>query len=628
MAKEFDGRGRRIVPDCCWTVPPLSALSALLTMLITKNGALFYVAFIEEFGISHQSASWPLTLNQIMAHVAGFLVGYLQDKFSIYHIAVAGSLLNFVALIAASFAPNIVWVIITLGLISGTGICMIMLTLSLYAMLYFEKYRATASGFKYTGMSLAPLAFPMVLSALLREYGLHGTLLILSAFMLNTLPLAMLMNKPKPFKLWCRKNIKQARQNTSSEEPVTATAIERISVPYLSIDKTSSQECLENGELGGGGAKGGRVPSHFAPQITPESNQTQGGGVYKRFVVDDNLQNDTAGKDVLLLARVTVVDSRHGEDNQAFVDAKERKECINPGVINRNYGELSRFEATFKPTVDFAENGITNGTRNIQDTGFETTFMSGSKCYKAEDHGEKTNMPKIKSQISETTTHEKNSGDGLLVLLKNPVLYLLVATFGVGEYISIAFETTVLDYAVDKGSVKSKAEHIIVYVAAAEMAGRLVVPFFWDRARFRRSLLVALCLMVEATCLVAMPHATSFGEVVATAVTTGLPAGCVVAMKPVLLSDCLGVQKLSICWGIAGIAMLPVALGGPLLIGLFRDTMGSYDNLYRTLAGMCAVFSVLLFGFTYFETCSQLKHPDQSKTVADDVAFHLKTSNN
>ncbi|KAH6932066.1 hypothetical protein HPB50_002816 [Hyalomma asiaticum] len=75
MPKELQDR-RDIVVDRCWSLAPLSAMSALLAMLISKNSALFYVAFIDEFGVSHQSASWPLTLNVVMAHVAGtFRIG-------------------------------------------------------------------------------------------------------------------------------------------------------------------------------------------------------------------------------------------------------------------------------------------------------------------------------------------------------------------------------------------------------------------------------------------------------------------------------------------------------------------------------------------------------------------------
>ncbi|KAH7957856.1 hypothetical protein HPB52_023256 [Rhipicephalus sanguineus] len=143
---------------------------------------------MEEFGVSHESASWPMTLCVIMSaagerrrgvrpltstrptllstrvsvyrtsngvgvcSAAGerrrgvrpltstrptllstrvsvyrtssrrrlrFLVSLLEKKLSIYHISIGGSLLNFVALIAAFFAPNMTWMDITVGILSG-----------------------------------------------------------------------------------------------------------------------------------------------------------------------------------------------------------------------------------------------------------------------------------------------------------------------------------------------------------------------------------------------------------------------------------------------------------------------------------------------------------------------------
>ncbi|XP_049519775.1 monocarboxylate transporter 3-like [Dermacentor silvarum] len=127
---------------------------------------------MNEFGVSHESASWPIAVCTVSVQFSGLLVSYLEKRLSIYHITIAGSLLNFVALIAASFAPNITWMSITFGVLSGAGQGIIVVTLSIYAMLYFDKYRAAASGFKYTGISLAPF-FSMLLSLSIQQDGLH-----------------------------------------------------------------------------------------------------------------------------------------------------------------------------------------------------------------------------------------------------------------------------------------------------------------------------------------------------------------------------------------------------------------------------------------------------------------------
>ncbi|KAH7948626.1 hypothetical protein HPB51_028445 [Rhipicephalus microplus] len=549
MAKELEDR-RDIVVDRCWSLAPLSAMSALLAMLISKNSALFYVAFIDEFGVSHQSASWPLTLNVVMAHVAGLLVTVLQERFTIYQITITGSLLNFSALVASAFVPDMTWMCVTLGFLSGLSVGMIMLCLSIYNMLYFDKYRATASGFKYTGMTLAPLAFPLLLSALLREYGLHGGLLLLSAITVNTLPVAMLMNKPRPLNIRCGwRSVDPADKNTDSCGIDSHRGVDANGVPKAVYSGT-----IKNG--------GDVFWEDFRGHQSNSSNAT----VLR--TKNNNASDSTCGTGYKLNTVTDVV--------------REKDE-----VCHRN--------GTAHSPADKGCARVNGGNFPPSKGPAKITCQGCCKSSRAE-HDENC--------LARTKT-PNSVWSSILVLLKNPVLYILVGTFTIGEYTTITFETTVLDYAADRGAARRQAEPMVMYVATAEMLGRLVIPFFWDRARLSRYLLVAMCLLAEAICLIAMPHATSFPQVVATAVVTGIPAGCIVALKPVVLSDHFGVEKLSVCWGIAGVALLPVAFGGPLLIGVFRDTLGSYENLYRMLSAMCATCAVAFFGLDFALTRSR-----------------------
>lgn len=63
---------------------------------------------------------------------------------------------------------------------------------------YFSKYRATASGFALAGGTIGSFLFPPLVKFILFEYSLHGCFLILAGFVLNTLPVAMLLRPPIP----------------------------------------------------------------------------------------------------------------------------------------------------------------------------------------------------------------------------------------------------------------------------------------------------------------------------------------------------------------------------------------------------------------------------------------------
>ncbi|KAK8768505.1 hypothetical protein V5799_015031 [Amblyomma americanum] len=435
----------------------------------------------------------------------------------------------------------------------GTAVGMIMLTLSIYNMLYFDKYRATASGFKYTGMTLAPLAFPLLLSALIREYGLHGALLMLAAITLNTLPVAMLMNNPRPIALCCggghadvQKVVK--RKNYSREEKCDQ---ERKNAPGGNV--LARLKCGDQISLSG----------QIDRKISLSRQKENEAYSALRIPCDSTAEKDITHEYCTAEGRRPAwkVDQRNGDTCHVNTKAGSGTDADKPQYLD----------------VFIQKTGEVEGDAECVSGNSTTPVGRGSS----------------------TGTVSRSGDTGIMALLRNPVLYILVATFTIGEYTTITLETTVLDYAGDRGAPRRQAEPIITYVATAEMVGRLVIPFFWDRARLSRCLLVAMCLVAEALCLVGLPHATTFPQVVAAAVVTGLPAGCVVALKPVLLSDFFGVEKLSMCWGVAGVFMLPVAFGGPLLIGLFRDSMGSYENLYRMLAALCVTCATVLFGLDF-----------------------------
>ncbi|XP_077532461.1 monocarboxylate transporter 12-like [Haemaphysalis longicornis] len=523
--------------DRCWGLLPLCLFSALVLCIFFKNGALFYVAFMEEFSISHQSASWPLNLSEIASHLSGLLVSLLQKKLSIYQIALLGCLLNSASLVASAFVPDIFWMSITLGVLNGLGIGMGILSVSFYAIGYFDKYRATASGFKYAGTMVAPLGFPLVLSALIREYQVRGTLLLLSAVTLNLIPLAMLMKNPRSVPLRCKREAdKGPQQCDSSRDSVDVGYGPEALTTLSSIGSATSEVALEN------------------------------------------------GKDVQGTRQITTTRSP-GTQRSVTLPSKNLSPCY--------------FETHFE---DGIPGSITPALDGVSKDSCANNRKEEQKVFYLENYEVNSRKERRSSLEQDSILNIDNS---TLAFIKNPTLYVLVATFTVAEYALQTFESTVLDYAMDKGIARDQAEPFITYVAAAEVLGQLTVPILWDHAGFRRTHLAALCLIAAAACFLAMPHATKFSHVIATAMTLGFPMGCLLTLKPVLLGDHLGVLRLAVCWGILGIAMLPFAFGGPLLIGVFRDTMGSYDNLYRMLSALCATFAAVMLLFAHFETRTQ-----------------------
>ncbi|XP_049519732.1 uncharacterized protein LOC125944038 [Dermacentor silvarum] len=550
MAKGLYPAG--IVTDCCWTLAPLSIIFALLAAMVSKNSAVIYVAFMDEFGVDHQSASLPITLLTIMVQISGFFVALLQKKLSIYQIALTGSVLNFVALIAAFFAPNITWMCVTVGFMSGTAVGISVLTLSIYAMLYFEKYRAAASGFKYTGTSLAPVLFSIPLSKAIESYGVHGALLLLSSLMLNMIPIAMLMHNPRPVNINCRNKAACNAKQSILDNRHTGIVPKETKQKYIQNKKnfpitTTSATPKNYGDSHVGRASCAATASNN--EVVPEIGLT----VNK----DCQAVRGTASSD----CSNAKYNSSHTLNSSCSFSSLNSSDVLkvpsSAHKVNTFYTKedtgLARV-VLCEPTPSYpVEQVVFHRQCNSSIfTILPSVYPSNERCADTRNRPHTGLQPQRSAEgATDNRCNAESSG----------------STFGYAEYLSNTFEATVLDYALDKGAEKKVALLIVTYVATAEMAGRMALPFFWDLLRLRRSLLAALCLLGASVGLIAMPHAVSFSDVVAAAVATGLTTGCAVAMKPVLLSDSLGVHALSFCWGITGIITLPLSLGGTALIG-------------------------------------------------------------
>ncbi|KAL1466125.1 hypothetical protein MTO96_026859 [Rhipicephalus appendiculatus] len=105
--------------------------------------------------LSREQAAWPQTLLVISGGCVGLLVSVVQKKLSIYHITLAGGILTCAGLVGASFATSIVWFTVTYGVIQGAGIGITLIGVAMYLLLYFDKYKATATAIKDIGMVAA-----------------------------------------------------------------------------------------------------------------------------------------------------------------------------------------------------------------------------------------------------------------------------------------------------------------------------------------------------------------------------------------------------------------------------------------------------------------------------------------
>ena len=108
-----------------WIIVALSALANALAWSVRSTFALFYVAFLEEFGSQRGEAAVGYSLSWLLILVFGPLAGRLYDRFGPRVIVPTGSLLLGSALVLTGRAQALWHTYLSFGVLGAAGIAFI-----------------------------------------------------------------------------------------------------------------------------------------------------------------------------------------------------------------------------------------------------------------------------------------------------------------------------------------------------------------------------------------------------------------------------------------------------------------------------------------------------------------------
>ncbi|CAN8015624.1 unnamed protein product, partial [Ixodes persulcatus] len=166
-------------------------------------------------------------------------------------------------------------------------------------------------------------------------------------------------------------------------------------------------------------------------------------------------------------------------------------------------------------------------------------------------------------------------------ILRMPVCYSIVVYMVISDFASLAFQSTIVDYSIDKGFPLETAEFIVVYSSVAQLVGCLIVPLLADRGFMSRSTLIVVNLIVYGCSLLILPEVEKYTYVVIFCFCVASSSAFLGAIKAAIITDYLGADAFPLCCALLGLSTMPLFLCNPAIIGVFRDSKGSYDNYYR-----------------------------------------------
>ncbi|XP_062606540.1 monocarboxylate transporter 13-like [Saccostrea cucullata] len=151
----------------------------------------------------------------------GPLASFLMRKMSFRKVCLLGAIMSSVGLSVLPFTPNIPFLIVFFGALTGTGYCFLYIPSHTLSGLWFENNRGLVTGIVTSGSSLGGVAFPYLIEFLIGRFGWRGSFFILASLNLQTVVFSSLMRESPLQKTWKKSKTKYiANDLTNSTQTI------------------------------------------------------------------------------------------------------------------------------------------------------------------------------------------------------------------------------------------------------------------------------------------------------------------------------------------------------------------------------------------------------------------------
>lgn len=179
-----------------------------------------------------------------------------------------------------------------------------------------------------------------------------------------------------------------------------------------------------------------------------------------------------------------------------------------------------------------------------------------------------------------------------LSILHEPMFYVVTYSFISFGLSYDCYNSLLVDFAIDKGIVESKAVSMTSLNSVADLAGRLILPTLTDRGLIKRKTLLMALLALVGLLYIMLPYAGQCTNIWIVTAGLSLLLGCGVVLFPVLLVQYVGLGRMAMATGMMTSLSAVFSFAKPSIIGYFRDTLGSYDLLFVSCGCVAILASV------------------------------------
>lgn len=199
-----------------------------------------------------------------------------------------------------------------------------------------------------------------------------------------------------------------------------------------------------------------------------------------------------------------------------------------------------------------------------------------------------------KQQVEEVKkTTKKSTSRDMLNLIKMPAFHLIWFSEVIYFWIFSILCLIVVDYGMDRGCTKEQAETLLNFQSLGEIFGRLILPPIVDLKIVGPRYTMVIVLLICSSILFLVTQVT--GYLWSACMTVSIMAFCAllyIVLNTVLV-EYFGERNVTLGYGMSTFIAGCLTAIRPIVVGYFRDNLGSYNPLLQCMSGACCIAALL-----------------------------------
>ncbi|WAR04260.1 MT12B-like protein [Mya arenaria] len=204
--------------------------------------AVTFAAFMVGVILDGISFSFGIFYRELLDHFQESkspIASILVAVFGCRPVAIFGASLAAVSFFLCAYSPNVRVMIVVYGLLGGAGLGLLYLPSIVSVGHYFKKKRALATGIAVCGSGIGGFVFAPLSEFLIEKYTWKGAMMIISAIVLNGIPIAALLRPLEGSQTYSERK----RESKCAERAIKEKLLDGASGHNSSVEKPAKKCC-------------------------------------------------------------------------------------------------------------------------------------------------------------------------------------------------------------------------------------------------------------------------------------------------------------------------------------------------------------------------------------------------